>query len=146
MLWLRLVTLSRSSVACKKRSERTHEGGPCRLQLVTMKERKPSQNLLPLWSELDDDAPPIDVVAQAYDQTSLHQPVNQLDRTMMLKLEPLGHLTDRCFPPRGQSLERKQQLVLLRHEACLVRRLLAKVQKTPNLIAHLETIQRAMRR
>lgn len=70
-----------------------------------MKERKLSQDLLPLRSELDDDAPPIDVVAQACDQTSLHQPINQLNRTMMLKLEPLGHLTDRCFPPGRQSLE-----------------------------------------
>jgi hypothetical protein len=102
-----------------------------------MKQREIHEQLFPLWSELDDDAPPIDVVAQACNQTSLHQAINQLNRTMMLKLEPPGHLTDRCFPPGGQSLERKQQLVLLRREICLARRPLAKVQKPPNLIAHL---------
>lgn len=72
-----------------------------------MKQREIHEQVFPLWSELDDDASPIDVVPQACDQTSLHQPINQLNRTMMLKLEPLSQLTDRCLPPRGQSLEGK---------------------------------------
>ncbi len=94
------------------------------------------QDLLPLWSELDDDASLIGFIPRAVDETSPHQPINELDRTMMPKLESLGQLTDRGFPPGRQSLERKQELVLLRHETCLACRLLAKVQKTPNLIAN----------
>jgi hypothetical protein len=49
-----------------------------------MKERKLLQDLFPLGSELDDDLPAINVVPLAYDQASLHQPINQLNRTMML--------------------------------------------------------------
>ena len=99
-----------------------------------MKERKPSQDLLPLWSEVDDDASLIGFIPQTFDETSLHQPINLLNRTMMPNLESLGQLTDRCFSPGGQSLERKQQLVLLRHETCLACRLLAKMEKPSNLV------------
>jgi len=81
---------------------------------------------------VDEDASLIGFIPQTFDQTS----INQLDGTMMPKLESLGQLTDRCFPPGGQSLERKQQLVLLRHETFLARRLFAKVQKMPNLKAN----------
>jgi len=55
-----------------------------------MKERKPSQDLLRLWSEVDDDASLIGFIPQTFDEASLRQPINQLNCTMMLNLEPLG--------------------------------------------------------
>ena len=42
-----------------------------------------------------DDASLIGFIPRTFDQTSLHQAVNQLDGTMMPKLESLGQLTDR---------------------------------------------------
>ena len=91
----------------KKVSERTYEGRSRQLKLVTMKERKLAQDLLPLWCQVDNDTPLIGSIPHTFDETSLHQAINQLDRTMVSNLESLGQLTDRGFPPGGQSLERK---------------------------------------
>jgi hypothetical protein len=101
-----------------------------------MKKRKPSQDLLPVWSQVDEDASLIGFIPQAFDEISLYQPINQLNRTMMPKLEALGQLTNRGFPPGRQALEREQQLVLLGDKACLACRLLAKAQKAPDLITN----------
>jgi hypothetical protein len=101
-----------------------------------MQERKPAQDLLALWREVDDDASLISFIPRTGDETSIHQSINQLNRTMMLKLEALGQLTDRGFPPGRQALEREQQLVLLGDKACLACRLLAKAQKAPDLITN----------
>jgi len=70
----------------KKGSERTREGRSRQLKLVTVKERKPAQDLLPLWRQVDNDAPLIGSIPHTFDQTPLHQPINQLDGTMMSNL------------------------------------------------------------
>src|SRR5215469_9640565 len=111
------------------------QGRPGHLEFGMMKQRELPQHLFTLRSEPDEHAPLILIVATALDKATLYHTINQLDRTVMLNLEPFGQLADGSFSPRGQSLEREKQLMLLRLKASLASTLLAEMQKAPNLIA-----------
>jgi hypothetical protein len=55
----------------------------------------------------------------------------------MLQLHALGQLADRCFPACRQSLDRKEQLVLLRLNTAVAGSLFTEVEETPYLVSQL---------
>jgi hypothetical protein len=61
--------------------------------------------------------------------------VDQLDRTVMAKAQPLGKRSDRGPDAFGQTLDGEHQLVLLRIDTVITRRLLAEVQKLADTVA-----------
>ena len=73
-----------------------------------MSKREFPQHLFSLWGEANKNPPLISLVAAALDVTALDEPIDELDRTVMRNLEPLGHSTDGRFASLGQALDSKE--------------------------------------
>jgi hypothetical protein len=87
---------------------------------------------------MDQNLPPIPGRTRARDQSALRQPFHQLARAVMLELDPLGQNSDaRLLSRLNNTLDREQQLMLLRLDPGGARRLFAKVEKPPDLVAEL---------
>ena len=61
-----------------------------------------------VWREGDEDLPPVRHPPAALDQSPVHRPANQLDRAVMLQLQPLGKVADRRIPPVREALQGKE--------------------------------------
>jgi hypothetical protein len=118
-----------------KRSKRVDQRRPGRLQFSQHMPGEVAQNLFTLRSKRDKNSPLVSLIAMALNKVVLHEPVDQLDSTVMLELEALGQLADRRFPSLWQPLYREQQLVLLRREPRFSSSLLAKTQKATHAVA-----------
>jgi hypothetical protein len=79
-------------------------------------------------------APVIDGSQPAH-KPRFNKPVDQLDRAVVLQLHPFGQHPNGRFQPFGQTAKRKQQLMLLRLDACSPRGIFTKAEKATNLIA-----------
>ena len=69
--------------------------------------------------------------------TARFQPVHQLDRAVMLNLQPLGHFRNFRFRIRRHPFDRKKKLVLARLQAGIASGVFAEPLKPPNLVAKL---------
>lgn len=78
-----------------------------------MSEREIPQHFLSLWGEANKHLPLISLLPATLDVTTLGEPINELDCTMMRELEPLGQNTDGRFPSLRQTFHGKKQLGLL---------------------------------
>ena len=68
------------------------------------------------------------------DETSLRQPVHQLDGAVVLELEALSQICDRWGCPITRTLHGEHQLMMLRFQSGLAGHFLAEVQKTADLV------------
>jgi hypothetical protein len=89
---------------------------------------------LTAWSELHQHLPPVGWRSRAENQTAVHQPVHQFDRTVMLDLQPLSQYANARL---ALTPHRQQQLVLMRLESCRSCGLFAEVQKPANVVTNL---------
>ncbi len=87
--------------------------------------------------EGDKDLSPIRHPPASRDKSLAHRPVNQLDRAVMLQLQPLREIADRRAFPLREALQGEHQLVLLRFQSRRVSRLLAEMDEAPDLKAEL---------
>ena len=71
------------------------------------------------------------------DIASIRQPVDELNRTVMSNLEPLGQLSDSRTHTSWQPFQRKHELMLLRLKTSYAGSLLTEVKKTADLITQL---------
>ncbi len=102
-----------------------------------MVEGKLAQDAFSARGEPDFHHPAILLAAMPAHQLPRLEPVNQLDGAVMLELDPVGKLSDRCRTVFGQAFQSQQQLVLLGLEPGATRGLLAQIQEAPNLITKL---------
>jgi len=88
--------------------------------------------------QMDEHLPPVRWRTGAGDQTALCQPVYQFACAVVLKLQPFGENPDaRLLSRLDNTLDREQQLMLLRLDPGSSRRLFAEVEKPPDLVAKL---------
>jgi len=71
------------------------------------------------------------------DQFAGLQTIDQLDRAVMLDLQPLGQRSNGCSLAAGQAFHRQQRLMLLRFQTCGARCFFAEIEKSPDLVAKL---------
>ncbi len=119
----------------EKGVERLNEFRTNRAQLCLMGERELAQHLFSLWGEVDENPSLISLIPTALDETALNEPIDQLDGAMMRELEPLGQRADGRFPSLRQTLDGKEQLMLLGLKTRSSCRLLAEAEKAAKLIA-----------
>lgn len=77
----------------------------------------------------------IGATADSLEQSVSLQTIRQLDRAVMLDLQPLGKHADGGFLCAQQAFNRQQRLMLLWLEARGASGLLAEIYKTPDLVA-----------
>jgi hypothetical protein len=63
------------------------------------------------------------------------QAIDQLDRAVMLDLQPLGQRPNGCSLPAAQALHRQKRLMLLWLQTCGTRCPFAEIQESPDLVA-----------
>ena len=97
----------------EKGVEHLNEFKTNRAQLGLMGERELAQYLFSLWGKVDKNPSLVNLIPIALDETSLNEPINQLDGAMMGELEPLVQGADGRFPSQRQTLHGKEQLLLL---------------------------------
>lgn len=119
----------------EKGVERLNEFRTNRAQLCLMGERELPQYLFSLWGEVDKNPSLISLISTTLDETALNEPIDQLDGTMMRELEPLGQGADGRFPSLRQTLDGKEQLMLLGLKTRSSCSLLAEAEKAAKLIA-----------
>ena len=71
--------------------------------------------------------------ADSLNETSLCQPVYQLDGTVVMELEALSQICDRGAVPI-RTLHGEHQLMMLRFKSGLAGRFFAEVEETANLV------------
>lgn len=71
----------------------------------------------------------------ALDESTPGEAIDELNRRMMLNLEPLGQRTDRHGPPALQPLDLEQEEILLGLHARAPSRHLASPEEPSNLVA-----------
>ncbi len=114
-----------------------NQNGPAFTQLRAMVERELAQNLLALGRQRDEDLAAIVERMLTAHQSGGREPVDEFHRTVMFDLEPLGQFTNPWSKDRRKSLQRQHELMLLRLQAGVTRRPLAKMEKSADLIANL---------
>jgi hypothetical protein len=129
-------TRGRPSAALEQRPQHAHETRPDRAQLLEMMERKLPQHPLPLRPQPHDYQPAVAPVAGPPHEPLLRQAVDQLDRAVVLNLQPLRERADGRLLSARQPADREQQL-LRRLEPRRPRRLLAESQKTADPVTKL---------
>lgn len=100
-------------------------------------ERELAEKRLTVGREGNKDLPPVCRSPAPRDKTLAHRPINQLDRAVVLQLQPLGEIADRRAFSFGESLQGEHQLVLLGFQRRRVGRLLAEMNEAPDLKAEL---------
>ena len=88
-----------------ERIERAHQGRPRRPQFPSVMEREIAQERFAVWREGDEDLSPVRRSSAARDQPLTHRAANQLDRAVVLQLQPLGEAADGRALPIGQALQ-----------------------------------------
>jgi len=107
------------------------------LELLPVKRCETLQHPPALRGEPDIDLAPVALPPLAPDEAPALQAIDQLDRAVVLDLEPLRQLADRRLPIRRQPPQRQEQLVLLRLETDGARCLLAPAQELPEPVPEL---------
>lgn len=85
---------------------------------------------------MDQNLAPVFGIPRSRYQPPLHQPVDQLNCTVMLHLQPFGQDSDRRRRT-FQTFEGQKQLMLLGFEPGTARCLLAEMEETADLVAKL---------
>lgn len=85
--------------------------------------------------EMDLDLAPVDLRTDALEESSLHQPVDESDDTVMAEMQLRGELADRSVRTAGISFQSKKRLMLLRREASLAGGFMAKVQEAAQFVS-----------
>jgi hypothetical protein len=98
-------------------------------------EREFFEERFAVMGELDQDLAAIIGGTQAAEISPVHQPIDQLDRAVVLQLHAFGQNADRRFEAVGQPSYGQEQLVLLRLDAGLARGMLAETEKPADLVA-----------
>ncbi len=107
---------------------------PRRSQFLAVRHRELSQKSLSGSRELDQHRATVRFARRALHKPVRHQPVHQLNRTVMSKLQTRGDLAYGGVSARRQSLYGEQQLVLPRFQPARSRLLFAEVEEAPDLI------------
>jgi hypothetical protein len=102
-----------------------------------MMQRELAQDLFATRGEADVNLAPIFGTAAALDQFFFLEPADQFDGAVMLNLQALSQIGNTATVAAARSAERKHELMVLRFDACPACRLLAEMQKAPDLIAKL---------
>ena len=84
---------------------------------------------------MQDHLPAIRLRSFPSQQLRVLQPVHHFNGAMMPELHAFREFPYRGFPARGKSAHRQQKKILLRLETCRAGRLLAAIQKLPDLIS-----------
>jgi hypothetical protein len=100
-------------------------------------QRQLGKHLLTVRRKLYEDGTTIFRTARARDQSFLPQPINQLDRAVVLDLQALGKICDARLFPWGLALNGQHNLVVLRLDANVAGCGLAGTKKTPDLVPEL---------
>jgi hypothetical protein len=96
-----------------------------------------AQDALAARGDADQDDAAIGAAADAANQTSRFEAVEQLDEAVMLQMETLGEVADRGLAIGRSALDGEEQLVVLRLETGGASGLLAQIQEAANLIPEL---------
>jgi hypothetical protein len=132
-------------------SRRAHEAGvriessrQCRkklgargLQFCVVRMRQPLKQRFSTTREGQHDFAAVCLAARTTQQALCFQAIRQLDCAVMLNQQPLGQHSDGGQAMRGQALDRKQRLVLLRLDAGGIRLPFTEIQETPNFKAEI---------
>ena len=102
-----------------------------------MMQRQFLQYFLPLGRQAYVDLSPVIDAAAAANQRPFLQPVDQLDRAVMLNLQALRQVGNACSLFRAYRLGGQHELMLLRLNSCATGSLLAEVQEAPDVVAEL---------
>jgi hypothetical protein len=105
--------------------------GKCRVhapQLVAVQRAQPRQNLLPLRGQRHPHRPTVARVRTPVHKPLSLRPIDQFNHAVVAQLEPVSEFPHGRPLPAGKTLERQQQLILLRGEAVPAHRLLAEAQ------------------
>ena len=102
-----------------------------------MRERKIPEERLAVRGECDEDLLPVRCPSTALDKPLAHRPANQLDRAVMLQLQPLGEIANRRACSLRKAFQGKHQLMLLGFQSRSVGSLLAEMDEAPDLKAEL---------
>jgi len=103
-------------------------------QLLLMRRGKFLQRLLAPLRQCEIYLAAIGTVVFAHDKTLFYEAVDQPDRAVMTDLQALGQFFDRNLPPRRQTFDGEQSLVLLRRHPRAMRCFLAEAEKLPERI------------
>ena len=112
-----------------------HERRPRRTKFPAMVEREFAEQRVAVGGERDKDLPPINCASATFDKPLTHRPINQLNRAVMLQLEPLGEVADRGAFSFGEAFQGEHQLMLLRLQPRRVGGLLAEMNEATDLEA-----------
>jgi hypothetical protein len=122
---------------CEESLQDVQKFGTDGLPLLPVVERQFLEKLFPGLGELDQDPPAIVGGPQTTQKTPIDEAVNKLDGAVMLQLHAFRQDAHRRFQVVRQPTHRQQELILLRLNAGLPRRRLAKAEKTANLVTQL---------
>jgi len=125
----------RTPSAAKDAAQRRNQLRSAGLQLSAMVNRKLAQHALTARGQRNEHLTAVLARALALHQPLFHQPVDELNRAVMLDLQPLGQLADRGAGPVREPLQSQHQLVVLRFDTGLAGRLLTEAQELAYAVA-----------
>ncbi len=106
-------------------------------QLLAMMQRQLLQNALSPGRQFHMHFAAVFDAADSLNETSLCQPVYELDGTVVLELKALGQICDGWCSPIAGSLHGEHKLMMLRLKSGLAGRFLAEAQETADLVTEL---------
>lgn len=118
-------------------AESRHERGAFGAELIERVQGQALQDGLAGRPELHDHAPPVTRVDPPRDHAAPDEPIDQLDRAVVAKLQALGEGSDRHRFPAVQALRLQQEQILLRLDARRPRRLLSDPEEASEVVAKL---------
>jgi hypothetical protein len=106
-------------------------------QLVFMLQGQPSEDAFAARTKVNINLTPVFLAQGSAYESSSGQPIDQLDRAVMLDLQSFREIRNTSAPGAGHALYSKQELVLLRLKPRGTGCVFAESEKATNLVAKL---------